>query len=276
MGGATALRLLNDGHSVRALVRDAQKTAAWSQKGVEVRQGDFNDATALAAAMQGVDAAFLMLPPFFTPGPDFPAAKAIIASFLDALHHTPPPRLVALSSVGSQQTSGLGMITATHLLEQALADLPFPTAFIRAGSFLENYASGLKAAAGGWFDTFLTPTSRTFPMVATKDIGNEVASLLTTGWTGKKVIELGSPVSPDDLAQAMSEALGQPVKARSIPRDQWTSTLEAQGMPPGFIAPFTEMEDGFNSGWIDFGVPGTEPVAGTVTPARFFTQLPKP
>ena len=44
-------------------------------------------------------------------------------------------------------------------------------------------------------------------------------------------------------------------------------------MPPGGIGPFEEMEDGFNSGWIDFGVSGTEPVAGTVTPAQFFAQV---
>jgi hypothetical protein len=30
------------------------------------------------------------------------------------------------------------------------------------------------------------------------------------------------------------------------------------------------MLDAFNSGWIDFGVPGTEPVAGTLTPAEVF------
>jgi NAD(P)H dehydrogenase (quinone) len=54
-----------------------------------------------------------------------------------------PPRLVVLSSVGSQQSGGLGTITSTHLLEEALGDLPFPTAIVRAGSFLENYTRGL-------------------------------------------------------------------------------------------------------------------------------------
>ena len=35
------------------------------------------------------------------------------------------------------------------------------------------------------------------------------------------------------------------------------------------------MEDAFNAGWIDFGVPGTEPVAGTVTPAQVFVRARK-
>jgi uncharacterized protein YbjT (DUF2867 family) len=252
------------------------KAAEWSQKGVDVRRGDFNDAAAVAGALEGVEGALPMLPPIFAPAPGFPEAKAIIASFRESLQKAPPPRLAVLSSVGSQQTSGLGLITSTHLLEEALGDLPFPTAFVRVGSLLENYTFGLEAATStGWFDTYLTPTDRPVPMIATADVGTEVARLLINGWSDKKIVEIGSPVSPDDLARAMSEVLGRLVQARPIPREQWTASLEAQGMPPGTTGPFEEMEDAFNSGWIDFGVPGTEPIAGKVPPARVFEQARK-
>src|SRR5205085_7430640 len=46
-----------------------------------------------------------------------------------------PPRVVALSSMGANRTSGLGMITALSLLEQGLRDLISPIAFVRAGGF---------------------------------------------------------------------------------------------------------------------------------------------
>jgi uncharacterized protein YbjT (DUF2867 family) len=214
-----------------------------------------------------------MLPPVPAPAPGFPEARAVIDSLAGALSQAPPPRVVALSSVGSQQTSRLGGITATHLLEQALAGLPCPTAFVRAGSFLENYAHALgPAATTGRFDTFLDPPARRVPMVATADIGDQAARLLTGDWAGRRVIELGSPISPDDLASAMGQVIGRPVQACPIPREQWAAVLEATGMPPGRTGPFEEMEDGFNSGWIGFGVPGTEAVAGTVTPACVFDQ----
>ena len=35
------------------------------------------------------------------------------------------------------------------------------------------------------------------------------------------------------------------------------------------------MMAGFNSGWITFGVPGTEPVAGTTMAAQVFAQARK-
>ena len=137
VGGAVARHLLAR-HAVRALVRDPLKAAEWSQKGVDVRQGDFNDAAAVAAAMTGVEGAFLMLPPLLAPAPGFPETKAITASFREALRQAPPLRLVVLSSIGSQQSSGVGLITATHLLEEALHDLSIPIALIRAGSFMRT------------------------------------------------------------------------------------------------------------------------------------------
>ncbi|HEX3877977.1 MAG TPA: hypothetical protein VHW24_13385, partial [Bryobacteraceae bacterium] len=89
---------------------------------------------------------------------------------------------------------------------------------------------------------------------------------------GVKIIELGTPYSADDVARALAEVFSRPIAARSIPRDQWTNVLAAQGIPADGSQAFQEMEDGFNSGRIQFGVPNTEPVAATITPAEFFRQ----
>ena len=274
VGGATARRLLQEGRKLRALAREPDRAEEWRRLGVEVRRGDFDDPAAVADALQGVEGAFLMLPPILTPAPDFAEARATIGSFREALRRSPPRRLVVLSSIGSQRASGLGLITGTRLLEQALADAPFPTAFVRAASFVENAARSLEAAAAsGWFDSFRAPTDRATPTVATTDIGAEVARLLIAEWNGKRVIELGSPASPDDIARAMSEATGRPVRARAIPREQWSATLIAHGFPPGATWACEQMEDGFNSGWIAFGDPGAEPVAATTPPAEVFANV---
>ena len=272
VGGATARRLLDQGRAVRALARDPQKGAAWADKGVDVRQGDLDDPAAVAGALEGVEAAFVMMPPA-NPTPGFPEAKATVASYREALRQAPPPRLVALSSFGSEQRSGLGNITSTHLLEEALADAPFPVAFVRPGSFIENYGYALhQAQATGAFDILLGPVDRAVPMTASADIGAEIATLLTGGWTGRKIVELGDPYSPNDLARALSEVLGRDVTARSTPREQWTTSLGYMGVPEASIGLYEEMMDAINSGWIDHGVPGTEHVAGTTTPTQVFAQ----
>ena len=275
VGGAAARQLLAEGRGVRAMLRDPSKAAQWAQQGVDVRQGDFGDPGSMAKALEGVEGAFLMMPPIVTPQPGFPEAKAIAASYTKALNEARPPRVVALSSVGSEKTSGLGLITATHIMEEALGALPLPVAFVRAGSFLENYVYGLKTAAGGYFDTFYTPTDLRVPMIATEDIGKQVARLLVEGWTGKKVVELGTLRTADDLAEALAAVLGKPVQARSIPREHWSAALEAQGFPAGQTWGFEEMNESINSGWISFGAEGTERVEGTLTPRDVFERAAK-
>ena len=276
VGGAAARKLLEKGHTVRTLTRDPHKATEWAGLGVDVRQGDFADPAAVASALEGVEGAYLMMPPIMVPSPDYAEAKTVIASFREALEHSPPPRLALLSSFGSEQNSGLGNITATHLMEEALGGFPFPTAFVRGGSFLENYVGGLAgAAATGVFYSFFQPVDRPFPMIATADIGAEVARLLITGWKGKRIVEIGSPVSASELADAMAKALGKPVSAQAIPRERWAATLESFGLPPGRTNLYEEMMDGCNSGWIHFGVPGAESVAGTTTPTEFFAKAVK-
>lgn len=270
VGGAAARHLLNKGKQVRALVRDPAKAAAWSAKGVELVEGDWADPVAMAQALNGVVGAYLMMPPIQTPSRDFREAKAIIASYTQALATSAPPKLVALSSMGSEKSSGLGLITATHLLEQALGKEPFPVALVRAGSFFENYLFGLQAAQGGTLPIFYAPTDRKLPMIATEDIGAEIASLLTTEWAGKRIIELGSMVSADDLAAGLGQALGRDVKAQAIPRQAWAGALEQMGMPAGSTWAFEEMVDGVNSGWIGLGVEGTERIEGTTSAKDVF------
>jgi uncharacterized protein YbjT (DUF2867 family) len=268
VGGATARHLLAQGKTVRALVRDRQKAAIWADQGVELIDGDWNDAAAIQRALDGVEGAFVMLPAVWAPSPDFKEAKSVIANYVEALTKAAPPRVVALSSMGANRTSGLGMITALSLLEQGFHDLTSPIAFVRAGGFFENFLYGLHVAQGGTLPVYYNPTDRKSTMVATNDIGAEVATLLTgPAWPGHRVIELGSLVSADDVAAQLGDVLKLDVRAFAIPRAGWAEAFEQFGIPKGQTGPAEDMYEAVNAGWMDLGVEGTEHVAGT-TPAR--------
>lgn len=193
IGGATANALLAQGKQVRALVRNPFRAESWVKRGVELRTGDLTDSVALAEAMEGVEGAFLMQPTPMGVTRDFPEAHALTDAIVAAFDQAPPPRAVVLSSVGSEQSSGLGNITQTHMLEKALERFTFPIAIVRPGSLMENNLSSLnRADETGVFDSFLQPVDRAFPMTATVDVGTEAAHLLAEGWTGRKVVEVGS------------------------------------------------------------------------------------
>lgn len=276
VGGATAQHLLAQGKKVRALVRNREQTANWADQGVELVDGDWNDATAVERALEGVEGAFVMLPAVWARSPDFGEAKSVIANYVEALARVVPPRVVVLSSMGANRTSGLGMITALSLLERALRHLTLPIAYVRAGGFFENFLYGLHVAQGGTLPVYYNPTSRKSTMVATDDIGAEVATLLTgPAWSGQRVVELGSMVSADEIAAQLGEVLQRDVKAFAIPRAGWPAAFEQFGIPKGHTGPAEAMFDAVNAGWMDLGVAGTEHVAGTTSARDVFAAAYK-
>ena len=276
IGGAAARSLLARGKQVRSLVRDLGKASTWAEQGVDLHAGDLTDADALATALDGMEGAFLLQPTPIGVTRDFPEAHALTDSIVTALDRSPPPRVVVLSSVGSEQDHGVGNITQTHILEQALDRFALPMAVVRAGSLFENYVAMLdRVRATGVFDSFLQPVDRPFPMVATADVGEEVARLLVEGWEGRRIVEVGSHCTPTRIAEALGQALDKPVTAQAIPRNQWNGVLAHMGLTPEQAVNWEEMQDGFNAGWIDFGRPGTEPVPGTTPPAAVFTEAVK-
>jgi len=276
VGGATAKHLLAQGKEVRALVRHREKAAKWADQGVQLVEGDWNDSAAIEMALKGVEGAFVMLPSEWAPSPDYKEAKAVIANYVGALTRVAPPRVVALSSMGANRTSGLGMITALSLLEQGFRDLTLPIAFVRAGGFFENFLYGLQVAQGGTLPVYYNPTDRKSTMVATHDVGAEIAALLTgQAWLGHRVVELGSMVSADEVATQLGDVLKVEVKAFAIPRAGWPAAFEQLGIPKGQTGPAEAMFDAVNAGWMVLGGDGTEHVPGTTSARDVFAAAQK-
>src|SRR3984957_10913445 len=214
-----------------------------------------------------------MLPAVGAPSPDYKEAKGVIANYIEALTKAAPPRVVVLSSMGANRTSGLGMITALSLLEQGLRHLTMPITYVRVGGFLETFLYGLHVAQGGTLPVYYDPTNRKSAMVATDDVGAEVATLLTgLAWSGHRVVELGSMVSADEVAGQLGEVLKLDVKAFAVPRAGWAEAFEQFGIPKGHTEPAEEMFESVNAGWMDLGTTGTEHVVGTTSARDVFAS----
>jgi NAD(P)H dehydrogenase (quinone) len=266
VGGAVAEMLITRGERVRGIVRNAEKAAAWKVRGVELAIADYDDAADLETAFRGVDGVFVMIPANFAPSPDFREPRRTIAAIRAALSEARPDKAVYLSSIGAQQSSGLGLITSLHILEQELGSLGIPGAFLRAGWFMENCAWDVNPAREqGKVFSFLQPLDHPFPLVATIDIGRVAADIVLQTWQGNRYIEIAGPryYTPYDIAAEFTSVLGRNVEAVAVPRETWVSAFVAQGAPADRTGPRIEMLDGFNSGWIRFGVPGAEHVTST-------------
>jgi len=254
VGAIAAARLLADGCEVRAIVRSEEKAVAWRARGAHCVIGNLNDPDTLKRAFDGVDGIFVMTPTWFE-AEDMFAENATALEALDkALRSVAPTKVVLLSSIGAQHSSGTGAILKLHHMERAFADLPAVTS-IRAGWFMENYA-GLIAHVSetGVLPSMLAPLEREVPMIATADIGTTVADVLQTNWSGQRVIELEGPrrYSPNDVAAALATVLDRPVQAQVLPKTEWHAAYRSWGLTPRSADAMAEMLNGFNTGWIAF------------------------
>lgn len=263
VGAALARSLLAADQGVRAVVRDRGKAGAWARLGCEVAVAEQSDTTALVEAFQGAEGVFVLLPPVFDPAPGFPEAGALIESLRQALVRARPQKVVALSTIGADAAQP-NLLNALRTMEQSFASLPMPVTYLRAAWFMENASWDLAAAKDGLIRSYLQPLDRRIPMISTGDVGRTAAALLQERWEGQRVVELESAqrVSPNDLAAAFSKALGHPVRAEAVPREQWEGLFRAQGM--NNPTPRMQMIDGFNAGWIDFADRGAHARKGAI------------
>jgi uncharacterized protein YbjT (DUF2867 family) len=252
VGGEVARDLLSAERSVRAVVRDAGKGALWAAQGCEIAVANMDDSAALAAAFNGAQGVFVLLPPMFDPSPGFPEARKTIAAVRSALESVRPARVVCLSTIGAQATE-INLLTQLGIMEQELGTLPLPITFLRPGWFMENCSWDVAPARdNGVIPSFLQPLDKPFPMVATADIGRVAAEILQETWTGRRVVELEGPhrVTPNEIGSTFASILGHPVKMQPVPRETWEKLFKSQGMKNP--TPRMRMLDGFNEGWIEF------------------------
>src|SRR5580704_13564572 len=252
VGGEVARNLLAAKQPVRAVVRDLGKGAAWAERGCDLARAEIGDASAVAAAFQGVEGVFVLVPPNFDPEPGFPEAHATADALRSALELARPGRVVYLSTIGAQATQA-NLLTQHTVIERVLGESPIPITFLRPGWFMDNSSWDVAPAREqGVIPSFLQPLDKPVPMAATADIGRVAAELLQETWKGHRVVELEGPqrVTPNEIAATFADLLGMPVRMEAVPRDTWEALFRSQGMQNP--APRIRMIDGFNEGWIEF------------------------
>src|ERR1700761_3298787 len=113
----------------------------------------------------------------------------------------------------------------------------------------------------------LYPMDRKFSLVATADIGKAGADVSCQEWKGTRYIEVAGPraVFSQRYCTSIEQLARTYHRTVAVPREKWTEFFVGQGMPVGRTEPRAEMVDGFNSGWIHFGVAGAEHVTGNTS-----------
>jgi len=274
-GSIVAQTLKQNGHSVRAIVRNQAAADKAVAAGYEAVIASVDDVAALTAAFTGVDGAYLMNPPAYMDADMFARARVVHQALLQAAKNADLPHAVALSSVGGQHAAGTGNILTTYDFEQQIAQSGLNISVMRAANFLDNWASAMPTAREkGILPSMFLPLDKKYPMVSSIDIGETCANLLMQGANAPKLTELKSPedCSAHDAARVLSVLLGREVQAVEVAPEQIAPFFSSRGMPQASAVAFSDMMHGFNTGHIVFTGQG-QSVVGKVTIAESFKGL---
>lgn len=273
VGGTMARALLAAGQPVRAIVRDERKGEAWAKLGCEIMLAEMEDAAALTKAFSGATAVFILPPPCFDPEPGYPEARLAIDGVVAALSAARPARVLCLSTIGGDAAHD-NLLSQRTMMEKAVTALGLPVTILRPGWFIENSLWDVASARDtGIMPSFLQPADKSFPMVATQDVGRVAAELIQENWSGTRIVELEGPrrMSPKDLANAFANTLGKPVSVEIVSRDTWDTLFRSQGMKNPM--PRIRMLDGFNEGWIEFEDQGAKAIKGRIDADAVIAEL---
>ena len=276
IGSVITKVLLEKGEKVRVVGRHGGKLQPFVLKGAESLVADVTDAEALARALDGARAAFLMVPPGMT-SPDYRADQERASDAITAaVRQSGLQYAVSLGSIGAQAEAGTGPILGAHSCEQKLNSIDrLNVLHLRPAYFFENHLAGISMIQMmGLFGGALKPDLK-IPMIATKDIGAYAAErLLKLDFNEKQTQELlgERDLSMNEVTSIIGRSLNKPdLRYAQFPYDQVQQVLVQMGTPAKTAGSLIEMLQGINDGI----VVGTEPRSAANTTRTSFEVFAK-
>ena len=251
IGRPLSERLLAAGCTLTLLARHPEKVQELAARGATVQQGNLEDQDFVTAATHGADVLFWLTPP----NPAAPNVREYqnklgrIAA--QAVRENRIPRVVHLSSYGAHLDAHTGPILGLRdneaLLNRAVTDI----VHLRPGMFKENYMGSLPTIRQQRKIFLPIAGSTQVPFIATRDVAMVAAErILGSSWRGQQVLEVmgPEPISFDEAARCIGDALGEPVRHVQVTRDQAYSALTGMGMSADFANGALEMYESVENG----------------------------
>jgi NAD(P)H dehydrogenase (quinone) len=227
-----------------ALVRDPNKAGDLAERGIVVRQADYNRPETLHQALIGVNR--LLLISSSEVGQRTAQHRAVIdAAKQEGIE------LLAYTSVLHADKSALGLATEHRDTEQALTESGIPHVLLRNGWYHENYTAGIPVALahgvllGCAQDGLIASAARA-------DYAEAAAVVLTSENQAGRVYELaGEPAyTLTELAAEMTRQAGKAVVYSNLPESDYRSALINAGLPDGFAALLADSDAGAAKGYL--------------------------
>jgi uncharacterized protein YbjT (DUF2867 family) len=224
VGGPVARQLHEQGHRVRALVRDPSRMAGLPS-GIELVAGDLDDRGSVAKAVQGAEAIFLM-----HVGTGTEQTKTMIAAAQDAA----VPRVVLLSSAGARllplDANPMGAAFAAR--EQLLRESGLGVTYLRPDAFASNTFRWRDSIRAG---KVTDPTGDgVLAVIDPEDIARvAVAALTDDRHVGKGYLLTGpQALTSREQVATIAEVTGRSIDFQDVTPHDFAQAAIERGTPP--------------------------------------------
>lgn len=237
-GSATVAALLARGATVRGATRDpgAHRFPA----GVTAVRWSYDDPSTWPAALAGVDALYLALPPFRAD------EVAVATAILAAAKAAGVRRIVKLSAAGVENAPQSGH----RQVELAVEASGLAWVHLRPSFFHENFIEFYGSTVTSDGAIYLPAGTGKTGFVAAADIG-EAAAVALLGDVSGEAWTLTGPESLDhhEVAAAIGAALGKPVRYVDVPESAFADGLRAHTGNEVAVATMTWLYGMVRAGW---------------------------
>lgn len=225
-----------------AIVRNPAKVAALSQRGISVRQADYNDETTFTAALQDVEK--LLLISSSEVGQRASQHRKVINAAKRA-----GVKFIAYTSLLHADRSPLGLHVEHVETEKMLAESSIPYALLRNGWYTENYLASAPAALE--HGVFIGAAGEGRIASATRaDYAAAAAQVIGTEGHAGKVYELAGDESwtLGQLAAELSKQSGKNVVYQNLSEADFAAALKGVGLPAGLADMLADSDTGASKG----------------------------
>jgi uncharacterized protein YbjT (DUF2867 family) len=242
---------------VRAFLHTESKGQSLKDLGCELAVGDLADKAAVAKAVDGVSAIFLLTPA--SPDAAMWASNVITAAKASPLK----PRIVRISGVGVGPNA-ISAISRLHAVtEQELVDSGLAYSILRPNFFMQAaFLAAQSIAAQGAMYWGTGEAKMAF--IDLRDLA-EVATnlLLDSSWDRGIYYPTGpTPLSFHDAAKILTTALGKEVKYVPVPPDAVHKALMDMGAGEWLASGIRDISKAFGNGMGDFTTSHVEKITG--------------
>lgn len=242
--------------SIAVSVRDPKKAEHLSQRGVEVRQGDFDHPEALSDAFQGIDRLLIISADGDNETRIRQHTNAVAAA------ERAQVGFIAYTSLGNASQSKLILAPPHKAAEEAIRQTGIPYSFLRNNWYLENELSSIQAVFAGapWITS---AGSGKVGWALRQDYAEAAAAVLTGSGHENTIYELsGKLLTQEEFVSAVGKVLGKEVQIQQVNDEAYAEIMKGAGVPEFIIPMLVGIQQGIREGALEVASDDFEKLLG--------------